>query len=650
MKNTLKYFSVAVILLLYSLAVFAQKDKIKAEEAELQTIKEDTTRVKTLAHLAKIFCMKSQYDSSIHYSTLALNLSQKIDYPYGLAIVYGNFGTIYSDEGNFPEALRNFFKSLQIAEERGIKRVVAGNYNNMGAVYYYMGDYPEALKDYIQTMKIEKEIGDTQQIANTYNNMGNIYSTLNNYDEAMHYYQLLLKNGEITKNKKLIEIAYDNMGVVQKGRGNYQQALEYERLALKIALENNEKKLIASVYAALGDIYSNQKKYDSSLVKYRQALKTYKQLSDKTDMGMTYCSIGNDYCSEKNYPLAREYEDSSLIINKELGAKLNLRQVYSAFSTIDSAEGNYAEAVKNYKLYTIYRDSISNEENTRKMLSEQLSYEFDKKHIVDSLQFASESKIETINLNKQKIFTILGFIGMALLLIFAAFIFRSLRLSHRQRALIEKGKKRSDDLLLNILPAETAEELKSTGVAKAKRFEQVSVMFTDIKNFTLVSETMNPEDLVNEINYCYSEFDKIVSRNHVEKIKTIGDGYMAAGGLPVENSTNPVDTVNAALDIVNFMREETRRRKLQNKPYFEVRIGIHTGPVVAGVVGLNKFAYDIWGDTVNTASRMESSGEAGKVNISGATYELVKGKFTCTYRGKVQAKNKGEIDMYFVEA
>jgi len=135
----------------------------------------------------------------------------------------------------------------------------------------------------------------------------------------------------------------------------------------------------------------------------------------------------------------------------------------------------------------------------------------------------------------------------------------------------------------------------------------------------------------------------------MEKIKTIGDSYMAAGGLPTTNFTHALDAVSAAMEMRDFIEEGKARKIAREAPYFEIRIGIHTGPVVAGIVGVKKFAYDIWGDTVNTASRLESSGEVGRVNISETTYELVKDSYNCIHRGKIQAKGKGEIDMYFVQ-
>ena len=210
---------------------------------------------------------------------------------------------------------------------------------------------------------------------------------------------------------------------------------------------------------------------------------------------------------------------------------------------------------------------------------------------------------------------------------------------------IQKEKRRSDNLLLDILPAEVAEELKEKGHSDARQFENVTVLFTDFKGFSNHAEKLSAHDLVKEINECFSAFDNILSRHNIEKIKTVGDAYLAASGLPVANSSHAEDMVNAAIEIRDFMLY--RRERMPSS--FEIRIGVHSGFVVAGIVGVKKFAYDIWGDTVNIAARMEQSSEAGKINISQSTYELIGDKFTCEYRGEIEAKNKGKLKMYFVE-
>ncbi|MFM7725323.1 MAG: adenylate/guanylate cyclase domain-containing protein, partial [Flavobacteriales bacterium] len=218
-----------------------------------------------------------------------------------------------------------------------------------------------------------------------------------------------------------------------------------------------------------------------------------------------------------------------------------------------------------------------------------------------------------------------------------------------QKEQVESQKKRSDELLLNILPEEVAEELKERGRAEARLISNVTVLFTDFKGFTQMSERLSPQDLVNEIHEYFSAFDAIAEKHGIEKIKTIGDAYMAAGGLPVPNETHALDVVAAAIDIRGFMEEQRLRKVARGETFFEIRIGIHTGPVVAGIVGVKKFQYDIWGDTVNTASRMESTGESGKINISQSTFELVKEHYNCEFRGELDAKGKGKLNMYFVK-
>jgi class 3 adenylate cyclase len=213
--------------------------------------------------------------------------------------------------------------------------------------------------------------------------------------------------------------------------------------------------------------------------------------------------------------------------------------------------------------------------------------------------------------------------------------------------IIEKEK--SENLLANVLPKNTASEIMAKGKATKIKYNFVTVLFSDIQGFTKIAEEMNPEVLIDELDKFFFYFDSVVEKFGIEKIKTIGDAYMCAGGIPEKNRTNPVEVILAALEMKTYMKRLKESSEVQGMKFWDIRIGIHTGTVVAGVVGQKKLSYDIWGDTVNTASRMESSGEAGKINISGTTYEFVKDFFVCEYRGKMPVKYKGEIEMYFVK-
>lgn len=244
---------------------------------------------------------------------------------------------------------------------------------------------------------------------------------------------------------------------------------------------------------------------------------------------------------------------------------------------------------------------------------------------------------------------------LALLLLAGGSTFSFIRARTHAKVLEEKNKiireeqQRSESLLLNILPSLVADELKKKGHTNARFFEDVSVLFADFVGFSKIAEQLGPQQLVSELDTCFRAFDQIIAKYNLEKIKTIGDAYMCAGGLPNGGGAQLRDMVLAARDMQKWLHTWNTERRKNGQPRFEARIGIHRGPVVAGVVGSKKFAFDIWGDTVNIAARIEQAGEGGKINISGEAYELIRDAFPCTYRGKIAAKNKGEIDMYFVD-
>ena len=261
-----------------------------------------------------------------------------------------------------------------------------------------------------------------------------------------------------------------------------------------------------------------------------------------------------------------------------------------------------------------------------------------------------EAELDLIREQRQNQRIILWATGIVVLLLSAlAFaMYRRNKYVQQTKKIIEGEQARSEELLLNILPKQTAEELKEKGRVTAKKFESVSVLFTDFVGFTKYAEMLDPEKLVESMDFYYAHFDNIIERYGLEKIKTVGDSYMCAGGLPFEDEAHAVKIVNAAREIVDFV-EQARKDATKADVRFDIRIGINSGPVVAGVVGTRKFAYDIWGDTVNVASRMENHSDAGKINISENTYALVKDHFECEARGALAIKNHGKMKMYFVE-
>lgn len=322
-------------------------------------------------------------------------------------------------------------------------------------------------------------------------------------------------------------------------------------------------------------------------------------------------------------------------------AELQSKQLESQISTMSAEKAKAVLLAENAKRQ---QEKLAAE---KKSIEAQQEKEIAEKEA--ELKTAELAAEQSKNLRNILIVGLIGLVGI-LILVFNRFKAnqKAKKVLEEKSRMIEKEQQRSEELLLNILPPSIAEELKREGRAKARSIPEASVLFTDFKNFTQIAEQLSPEQLVAELDYCFKGFDYIISQYNIEKIKTIGDAYMCASGLTV-NSGTPIKLVQAAMEMQDFLKDYKEEKKALGQPYFEARIGIHTGPVVAGVVGNKKFAYDIWGDTVNLAARMEQNGEPNRVNISESTYWKVKYDFDCEFRGKLNVKNKGDVEMYFVK-
>ena len=436
----------------------------------------------------------------------------------------------------------------------------------------------------------------------------------------------------------------NNIGLIYSDQGDYPKALDYYTRSLKIDEQLGNQQGIAVTLGNIGLIYSDQGDDSKALDYFTRSLKIFEQLGHQQGIANWLNNIGFIYLKQGDNANALRYcqegYDLALSIGVLLEQKFACECLYGAYK----AMGKPQQALEYYEKMIALRDSIDSEENTKRFTQLEMQYEFDKKEAANKAEQDRKDAIAAEALRRQKLLRN-GFIGGFALVLFFAGVFLI------QRNRIGKEKQRSEELLLNILPEETAKELKEKGHADAQLIDQVTVLFTDFKDFTALSEKVTPQELVASLHECFSAFDLLCQKYGIEKIKTIGDAYMAAGGLPTPNRTNAEDVVNAALEMAQIVEKDKAKKIAAGLPYFEIRIGVHTGPVVAGIVGIKKFQYDIWGDTVNTASRMESSGEPGKVNASQTTYELLKGhkNFAFEGRGKIATKGKGEMEMYFVK-
>ncbi|MEI6575462.1 MAG: adenylate/guanylate cyclase domain-containing protein [Bacteroidota bacterium] len=634
-NNNVKYIIVLLILILSEFLLASPTDSLKIV---LGLSKADTNKVWTLIALSKQY-VSTDPSQAIRYAELARELSIKIRFPKGDANSLKNLGIVYYLQSKYIEALDYWKDAGIVFESMGDKVGVANMLSNAGAVYFNQGEDEKALEFHFKSLKVSEETGDKLRIATSLINIGAVYyNKPATMGRALEYYLRAYSIAEVIKDKYLVGTATVNLGEIYFAQGKEDSALVFYNKSIK-AYENSEN--LPYSLNAIGKVYAKRGDFVKAELYQKQAFEIAKKLDARYDMVQSLNAIANTYKLSGDKQAALQAFKQALETGLQIKSNYEVKNAYEGLAQTYASLADYSNAFKYQVLFTTIKDTLYNIETDKKLSGILFNFEINKKKGEIAL-LTKDKEVQQLYLRRQKAIKNVTIAGLSTVMLFLFVV-----LSQNKK--ITKAKKRSDELLLNILPEETAEELKTTGAARAKSFAEVSVMFTDFKNFTQASEKLSAEELVQEIHNFYCEFDKIISKYGIEKIKTIGDSYMCAAGLPIENKTHAIDLVGAGLEMQQFIERTKEDRVEKGEPFFELRLGIHTGPVVAGIVGLKKFAYDIWGDTVNTASRMESSGQVGKVNISEVTYELIKNKFHCTHRGKVEAKNKGTIDMYFVD-
>jgi adenylate cyclase len=449
---------------------------------------------------------------------------------------------------------------------------------------------------------------------------GNLYIHLNEPVKARQYLlKGVISSKPVAQSDKVLIELYMNLAATFAEKDSQ---FYYNNLALTLAFKYNELRLQEIIFNSIGCMYAELGEHEQAIRNFTKALEIARKRHAYSSVSALYNNLAGLTTNGKQ---TLRYIDSAIYYAQLKNSLEDLQTSYQNKSIYYYDNEDYKSAYDLFFESSLLKDSLYNRDKITAFADMEQKYESVKKE-------ARISLLNELNENKTQQRNVL-LIGGVVLLVFSYNVVR-------QRNNVKMEKKRSDMLLLNILPSEVAEELKSTGVSEAKLYNHVTVLFTDFVNFTGISQQMSPTELVQEIHKNFTVFDAIIEKHGLEKIKTIGDAYLAVCGLPNVKENHAQQVIKASLEIVEYMKQEGHK--------FEVRIGVNSGPVVAGIVGVKKYAYDIWGDTVNTAARMEQNSEAGKINISGATYELIKEDFNCEHRGMIQAKNKGEVDMYFV--
>ncbi|MFN8277617.1 MAG: adenylate/guanylate cyclase domain-containing protein [Chitinophagales bacterium] len=497
-----------------------------------------------------------------------------------------------------------------------------------------------------------QQINDQNGVAAAYSGMGNVLFAKMNYEQSAKMHLMALRIREIEKDKRGLIGTYINLGNAYQRSANLKLAAKMFLQALSLSRRLQEYGLYAHCCLAYSNLLLDRKQYRRAEHHLKEIFRIHKGNLDDFTLATTSNNLGIVLTRTGRHKTGRKYLQTALeaskragLLDEEVRASINLSEALLAgneiaaarrqleailpvtrkkrfreshmialrrLSDIFAAEGDHKQALRLFKNYYNLIHQHAREENVEALNRARARYELDRKQREKEL-----------------------------------FKLKNVDLKNALRKLDEE-KKKADHLLRNILPDDVANDLKKNGKSDIRHYEEVTIVFADIKGFTSISERETPEMLVNELDYCFRQFDAIMEKYGLEKIKTIGDAYMCACGLPQPRRDHALRAVRASVDMMGFMQHRYRERSKLGQFAFELRIGINTGPVIAGIIGVKKFAYDIWGDSVNIAARMEQTSEAGQINISATTYNKIKRYYACQYRGEIEAKNRGKLKMYFL--
>ncbi len=646
MTNTIKILIITLLLAAVTQLMSQNREHAKIEllKEKLTTADDDTNKVRLLQSLS------FQYNSidpqtGLEYGKQSLELAKSLDFEISFADSYNSIGGNQFAMGDLSHALESISRAMELNEENGFEDKLSDNYANLGNIYYNLSNYTEALTYYQKSLHLDEKLSNQKGIAANLGSIGNVYSNLSNYTNARKYYNKALEIYEENDNMRGKATILGNIGSVYHDQGNYEESLVYFYKSLELWELFGNKMGIATNLGSIANSYNSSNKFAKAIDYYERAMAISNELGDKFGLSALYGnagilyfrlsmdSVANKYSKQypkltstpkKNLTQSIEYSEKAVELAQAVGSLNMLSDWYENLDKAYTKLDDYKKAYYYQEKWTEIRDSVFSMDKAKEIAT----LEFDKQNQINE----KELKLKDLQLlrknNEQMIlFAGLGSSAFILLIIFIQ-------------------RRKSEKLLHNILPVSIAKRLKNNENQIADRFDETSIVFIDLVGFTRISQNSKPEAAVKFLNTIFSKLDELSKEYRLEKIKTIGDCYMAVCGLPEHNANHSKNAVEFSIKAGKMLNEMTG----PNGEEISFRVGIDSGAVVAGIIGEKKFSYDLWGDTVNTASRMESTGVANKIQVTKNVIDRLENtNIEYETRGEIAIKGKGKVTTYFIK-
>src|SRR5258705_7229718 len=576
MKNK-KLYLIALFIII-AIGAFSQTAKPDPEKST------DTARINALLKQSNVNAPKEP-EKAIEIALQAKAQAEKIDFKQGIAYALKNIGLGYYFQEKKVETLDYWGQSLKIFEDLKDDVGISNLLNNIAAVYVNQGDYERGLEYGLRSLKLAEKTGDKLRLLSALNTVGSIYyKNKDTWDKALGYLKSALPYCEAVGRKDAIGIISENIGEIYADKNQMDSALIYYQRSIAAVGDDPSSSF---AYNGIGKLYLKKGDIKKALDYHNKALSIADKTNSPRHIQESLRGIANVYVKQNDFTTALNYYDRARVIAEQIKAVDALKDIYSEMAIAYAGTDDYKNAFKYRSLYADIKDTLYNTERDKKLGS--LQFEFDLQKKQSEINLLTKNKdLQIVQTKRQRFAKNAFMIGLVLAFIIAALIFRDYRVKVKTHVLVDKQKNEIEHLLLNVLPKEVAKELQLTGRATPRHYKSVAVMFTDFRGFTLLTDHMSPDELVAELDACFNVFDEIIAKHNLEKIKTIEDSYMCAGGIPIEDDLHVLKIVKAGNEIQQYIVTNNEKRQENGLEPCNLRIGIHVGPVVAGGEGKKK--------------------------------------------------------------